>query len=208
VVGRFTSISRLGNNRRWAKREKSGRNNQPYFRQIRPPPLKILLSSSHPSSPRRRPLQLIVTPSPSALVNPRQHGSRSSRLILSCFCVLPLPVHPSFVRRAEVCPAPQPASRPNMVRTPFSLFDTAPILGVRKPSTFLGLPSISTHPSSWTASPAAKAPSYPYMNARPRYLRRSTTQSAKSISALERSFSPSKTIESLRMHRWSGTFPA
>lgn len=98
---------------------------------------------------------------------------------------------------------------PNMVRTPFSLFDTGPILGVRKPSTFLGLPSISTHPSSWTASPAAKAaPSYPYMNARPRYLRRSTTQSAKSISALETSFSPSKTIEALRMHRWSGASPA
>ena len=90
-----------------------------------------------------------------------------------------------------------------MVRTPFSLFDTAPILGVRRPSSFLGLPSISTDPSIWTNSPTP-APSYPYMNARPRYLRRTATQSPKAVSALETSLSPSKTIEALRMHRWSG----
>lgn len=84
-----------------------------------------------------------------------------------------------------------------MVRTPFALFDTAPILGVRKPS-FLALPNISTNSANWSS------PSYPYMNNRPRYLRRSTNQSPKSISALETSFSPSKTIESLRLHRWSG----
>ena len=88
-----------------------------------------------------------------------------------------------------------------MVRTPFGVFDTAPILGVRKPS-FLNLPSISTNSASWhTPSPA----SYPYKNNRPRYTRRSTTQTPpKSLAALETSFSPSKTIESLRHHRWSG----
>jgi len=84
-----------------------------------------------------------------------------------------------------------------MVRTPFALFDTAPILGVRKPL-FLTLPNISTNSANWSA------PSYSYMNSRPRYLRRPTSQSPKPLSALETSFSPSKTIESLRLHRWSG----
>ena len=87
-----------------------------------------------------------------------------------------------------------------MVRTPFTLFDTAPILGVRKPSF---LPNISTNSAKLTPW---SIPSYPYMNSsRPRYLRRTTSQSPKSISALETSFSPTKTIESLRLHRWSGT---
>ena len=85
-----------------------------------------------------------------------------------------------------------------MVRTPFALFDTAPILGVRKP--FLAIPHISTNSANWSA------PSYPYMNSRPRYLRRAASQSPKSISALETSLSPSKTIESLRLHRWSGIY--
>jgi hypothetical protein len=86
-----------------------------------------------------------------------------------------------------------------MVRTPFALFDTAPILGVRKPA-FLTIPNISTNSANWSA------PSYPHMNGRPRYLRRTASQSPKSISALETSLSPSKTIESLRLHRWSGIF--
>jgi hypothetical protein len=82
-----------------------------------------------------------------------------------------------------------------------ALFDTAPILGVRKPN-FLQLPNISTNSSAWQK----EAPSYPYMtNNRPRYPRRATSQiQPKSIAALETSFSPSKTIESLRHHRWSG----
>ena len=88
-----------------------------------------------------------------------------------------------------------------MVRTPFTLFDTAPILGVRKPSF---LPNISTNTT--TLAVWSSTPSYPYMNSsRPRYLRRTTSQSPKSVSALETSFSPTKTIESLRLHRWSGT---
>jgi hypothetical protein len=85
-----------------------------------------------------------------------------------------------------------------------ALFDTAPILGVRKPN-FLQLPKISTNSASWQKN----APSYPYMNnsnIRPRFTRRPTNQSqARSIAALETSFSPAKTIESLRHHRWSGT---
>lgn len=82
-----------------------------------------------------------------------------------------------------------------MVKTPFALFDTAPILGVRKPS-FLNLPTISTNSAKWGT------PSYPYN--RSRYTRRTASQSTRSISALETSFSTSKTIEALRNHRWSG----
>jgi len=82
-----------------------------------------------------------------------------------------------------------------MVRTPFTLFDTAPILGVSKPA-FLNLPNISTNSATWGA------PSYPYMT-RPRYARRTSAQ-LKSILQLETSVAPSKTIEALRHHRWSG----
>jgi hypothetical protein len=85
-----------------------------------------------------------------------------------------------------------------MVRAPFALFHTAPILGVRKP--FLNLPAISTQSPNWTSS------SYPYLNNRLRYAWRTTAQSIKSISALETSFSPAKTIEALRHHRWSGSY--
>jgi hypothetical protein len=64
------------------------------------------------------------------------------------------------------------------------------ILGVSQPA-FLNLPSISTHSAKWGA------PSYPYMS-HPRFQRQ------KSLTALEMSFSPAKTIDALRQHRWSG----
>jgi len=187
--------------------------NQPYFREIRA--LKILLSSL----PLLSYHQIFYTvpppsrsPRPSSILN---LDGTAEGVDHPFFCwpfslqqYLPARLH--VPRGAAVRPplASQPADRrlPIMVRTPFSLFDTAPILGVRRPSSFLGLPSISTDPSTWINSPTL-APSYPYMNARPRYLRRTTTQSAKAISALETSLSPSKTIEALRVHRWSGVSP-
>ena len=114
------------------------------------------------------------------------------------------------IRRRQYSPHLSPFSdrqTVKMVRTPFSLFNTGPVLGVRKPS-FLNLPAISTNTSAWL-QPSPSPSSYPYNTtatknnvSRPRYPRRITT--AKSVSALETSFSPSNTIESLRNHRWSG----
>ena len=78
------------------------------------------------------------------------------------------------------------------------LFDTAAILGVRKPL-FPQLPRISTNSTTWTNSDPSHA--WRKTSGKP------TTELLKSISSLETSFSPAKTIDSLRHHRWSGTFP-
>jgi hypothetical protein len=177
--------------------------NQPYFRQVRK-------SSFHPPISPSSPIPVTGLPS----VGRQSTQQQKQQIDLVCFCVLytfpQCPCSPSTVGQQHPVRLVTPpcihhptALLPEMVRTPFSLFDTAPILSVRRPSTFLGLPSISTHPHLWTKS-SSPAPSYPYMNARPRYLRRPTTQSPRALSALETSFSPSKTIESLRMHRWNG----
>ena len=149
--------------------------NSSYFRLLRLkklPPEPLSLSSSHPPLRFSRPSSIAI--------------ARAS--------------HPSPVRSAaSSCPRPWGQKFPsnlNMVRTPFALFDTAPILGVRKP--FLNLPSISTQSPAWASSP------YPYVGKRSRY-----AHQMKSISALETSFSPTRTIEALRHHRWSGMpFPS